>query len=171
MFELATSVDIIAPHEVQAVAVPIMRQYVPTILLPPHITLMFPFVPFDQLDTACETLRQLAVEIAPFEVTLAGYGEFPGVIYMQPVEPAPIKHVFYQLYDAFPDYPPYEGAFGNDLQPHMTVVQLDDDTVSADLSLPDYDPITFQVDKLHVWYGVRHQDLPWLTYEVLPLGR
>jgi 2'-5' RNA ligase len=150
-----------------------MRQYSPASLIRfhPHITLMFPFVPFDQIEPACETLRHLVSDIAPFEVTLVGYGEFPGVVYMKPGNPAPVQALFRQLYDAFPDYPPYEGEFGDELKPHMTVVQLDDDTHSDDLSLPDYDPITFQVDRLHVWYGVRHQDLPWVTYAVIPLRR
>jgi hypothetical protein len=36
--------------------------------------------------------------------------------------------------------------------------------------MPPYEPITFHVDRLHMWYGVRHADLPWLTHAVFPLG-
>jgi len=43
------------------------------------------------------------------------------VIFMKPANPEPIKAIFRQIYDAFPLYPPYGGAFGNDLHPHVTV--------------------------------------------------
>lgn len=171
MFELTTAVVIVAPHEVQSIAVPIIRQYAPDSLIRfrPHITLMFPFVPYARLEAACETLYELAAKIAPFEVTLADYGEFPGVIYMKLADPTPARQVFQQLYATFPDYPPYEGRFGDELQPHMTVVQFDSSAEQPLVPLPRYQPMTFRVDRLHLWYGVRGADLPWLTYDVIPL--
>ena len=171
MFELTTSVVIAAPHEVQAIAVPIMRQYamVNLVRFRPHITLMFPFVPFAELEAACETLYRLCNTIPPFDVTLNGYGEFPGVIYMKPANPAPIQAVFQRIFSTFPDYPPYEGQFGPDLEPHMTVASFDTLVEQPVVALPNYAPITFRVDRLHLWYGVRDADLPWLTYDVTPL--
>ena len=168
MFDLTTAIVIVAPHEVQAIAIPLIRQYGPNNLIRfrPHITLLFPFAPYAQLEAACATLYDLCATIPPFEVTLAGYGEFPGVIYMQPTDAEPIKQVFRQLYERFPDYPPYGGKFGNDLEPHMTIAQFDEHPLVA---LPDYKPITFTVDRLHLWYGVEGADLPWLTYDVIPL--
>jgi 2'-5' RNA ligase len=170
MFELTTSIVIVAPHEVQAIAVPLIRRYSPENLIRfrSHITLMFPFVPFDQLEAATQTLYDLCATIAPFEVQLEGYGEFPGVIYMNPVRPASIQKLFHRLYTAYPDYPPYEGAFGNELHPHMTVAQFEPEQHPV-VSLPDYKPFTFRVDRIHLWYGVRDADLPWLTYDVVPL--
>lgn len=172
MFELTTAVVIVPPHEVQAVAVPIIRQFAPESLVPfrPHITLLFPFVPYAQIDAACATLRALGENIPPFPVTLDGYGQFPGVIYMKPANPESIRSVFRQLFSAFPDYPPYEGQFGNDLKPHLTVAHFDDQAGNAPVPVLDaYDPVTFTVSRLHVWYGVRRVDLPWLTYDVIPL--
>ena len=171
MFEFTTAIVIVMPHEVQAVAAPIVRQYAPETLIRvrPHITLLFPFVPYDQLETACKTLRDVAQQIAPFTVTLDGYGEFPGVIYMKPADPAPIQAVFRQLYAAFPEYPPYEGQFGDDLQPHMSIAHFESAADQAAVSLPNYRPITFHVDRLHLWYGVSDPDLAWLTYDVIRL--
>jgi 2'-5' RNA ligase len=169
MYEFNTAVVILAPHEVLAIAVPILRQYSPDSLIRfrPHITLLFPFAPFGQLDAACEQLYALCREIAPFEVTLAGYGEFPGVIYMKPVDPGPIVRVFQRLFAAFPDYPPYEGRFGSELAPHLTVAQFEAEHSPG--PLPAYPPVSFHVDRIHIWYGVRDSDLPWLTYDVIPL--
>ncbi len=168
MIELTTAIVIVAPHEVQTIAIPLMRQYAPTNLIRfrPHITLLFPFVPYAQLDWACTQLYDLCASIEPFDITLDGYGEFPGVIYMQPANPEPIQQVFQQLYQLFPNYPPYAGKFGNDLQPHMTIAQFEEHPV---ISLPDYQPITFHVNRIHLWYGVKDADLPWLTYDVIPL--
>ena len=171
MFEFTTAVVIVMPHEVQAVAVPIIRRYAPDNLnrIRPHITLLFPFVPYDQLETACQSLNDVAQHIAPFTVTLAGYGEFPGVIYMKPADPAPIQSVFHKLYAAFPEYPPYEGQFGNELQPHMSIAHFETTVEQAAVSLPPFQPIAFRVDRLHVWYGVRDTDLAWLTHDVIRL--
>jgi 2'-5' RNA ligase len=173
MFEFTSAVVILAPHEVQAIAIPILRQHYPDSLIRfrPHITLMFPFVPFPQLNEACEQLYALCREIPPFEVTLAGYGEFPGVVYMKLAETAPVIQVFHQLYAAFPDYPPYEGRFGDELAPHLTVAQFDGEPERPPIALPAYTPVRFRVDRIHVWYGVRDADLPWLTYDVIPLQR
>src|SRR4051794_10274025 len=120
---LSTAVVIFASHEIQAIATPIMRQYAleSLIRVPAHITLMFPFVPYDQLGEAAQTIQSICSHIKPFEITLSGYDQFPGVIFMKPANPEPIKAVFRQIYDAFPLYPPYGGAFGNDLHPHVTV--------------------------------------------------
>ncbi len=172
MFELTTAVVIVPPHEVQAIAVPIIRQFAPDSLVPfrPHITLLFPFVPYAQLDAACLKLRTLAETIPPFTVTLEGYGQFPGVIYMNPTNPESIQAVFRQLFSAFPDYPPYEGHFGNDLKPHLTVAHFDDQAGNSPVPvLPTYAPATFTVRRLDVWCGVRDSDLPWLTHDVIPL--
>ena len=171
MFEFSTAVVIVAPHEVQAIAVPILRRYSPTSLIRfrPHITLMFPFVAFGKLDDACAKLHIVCREIPPFEVTLEGYGEFPGVIYMKLASTTPVTEVFHKLYAAFPDYPPYEGQFGSELAPHVTVARFDDSSEKPLSALPSYAPIRFRVDRLHLWYGVRDADLPWLTYDVVPL--
>jgi 2'-5' RNA ligase len=170
MLDLTTAIVIAAPHEVLATAVPIMLRYSPNNLIRfrPHITLMFPFVPFYQADEACDRLYSVCEKIAPFDVTLDGYGEFPGVIYMKPVNADAIRAVFRKLYNAFPEYPPYEGQFGNDLKPHLTLVTFDPETHRP--LMPHYEPITFRVDRLHMWYGMRHADLPWLTHNVFPLG-
>ncbi|MFN8448303.1 MAG: 2'-5' RNA ligase family protein [Anaerolineae bacterium] len=82
--DFETAVVIIAPHTVQAFAIPLMRQYCFESMLrvPAHITILFPFVPLDDLDAACWKLRDICAGIAPFEVTLDGYGHFPTTTYL-----------------------------------------------------------------------------------------
>jgi 2'-5' RNA ligase len=168
---LETGVGIVGSHNVQAVAVPLLLRYSPHLLTvsPAHITLIYPFVPVDELEAACQTLRAIGREIAPFEITMRGYEQFPLVTFMAPANPAPILAVFHRILAAFPDYPPYRGAFGNALHPHMTVAQFPDEDTQRQADFPEYGSISFTVDRLHVLHGPDTLDRPWLTYDVIPL--
>ncbi|MBN2303503.1 MAG: 2'-5' RNA ligase family protein, partial [Anaerolineae bacterium] len=168
---LETGIIIVGAHNVQAAAIPLLQRYSPHLLtvFPAHITLMYPFVPVDALDPACRTVRAIGQEIAPFAITMRGYGQFPRTTFMTPADPAPILAVFRRIFAAFPDYPPYRGEFGNDLHPHMTVAMFGDDAAQQQAEFPDYGAISFTVDRLHVVYGPNTLDLPWLTYDVIPL--
>jgi 2'-5' RNA ligase len=171
--KLSTTVTILAPHEVQAIAVPTMRRYngESLIRMAAHITVLFPFVPVERLDSACETLGELCANIEPFDITMNGYGQFPLVAYMQPQNDMPIRALCQKVFAAFPDTPPYWGMHGNNPTPHMTVGEFASEADQAQAILPDYAPITFRVSRLHVMYGVNKVALPWLTYTVIPLKR
>lgn len=169
--DYTTALVLVAPHEVQEIAVPILKRYAPDslTLLPAHITLMFPFVKYEKLDSAALELQKVCAEIEPFDVTLDGYATFPGVTYMRIDDPTPIKNLFGVIFAAFPEHPPYGGTFGNDLQPHLTVAKFEHPRQQRTAQLPPYKPITFKVDRIHLTYGVHGVELPWITWEVLRL--
>ena len=171
--QLATAVVIIASHEVQAIAVPTLRRYTPEALIrvPAHLTLLYPFVEYEQLNTACQKLRRILAEVEPFDITMDGYDCFPTVSFMVPADPGPIQAVFRQILAAFPECPPYRGLFGNDLHPHMTVGEFDNEAERQAVTLPDYPPTTFRAECAHVLYGIDGQPLPWITYDVIRLGK
>jgi 2'-5' RNA ligase len=172
--ELTTALMIVAPHELQAIAVPLLQRYARDTLtrVPAHLTLLYPFVAYERLDEACARLREVCATLPAFEVTMAGYAQFPGVIYMPPRNPRPIKSLFHRISPYFPECAPYRGAFGDDITPHLTVGEFegDEDQRAAWAVLPRYAPFTFRVTRLHILYGIDHIALPWLTYAVLPLG-
>jgi 2'-5' RNA ligase len=172
--EFESAIIIVAPHEVQTVAVPILRRYLLDELLqvPPHITLLYPFAAFVDLYEATTRVRKLCASVPTFEITLDGYGEFPGAIFMNLADPAPVKSLFQTLSNAFPQYPPYGGRFGPDLHPHLTVAQFEDESEqqAAFKKLPKYPPLTFTVMNVHVIYGASKSGMPWITYDVIPLG-
>jgi len=165
---------IVPPHELQAIASPILYRYAHDTLIrvPVHLTVLFPFVAYQRLPEACGILREITASIAPFDVTMSGYDQFPGTIFMAPIDPKPIHNIFKRIYTRFPECPPYSGKFGDDLHPHMTVAEFEseDDLGSALKSLPDYRPTTFHVDRLHVMYGIEREPIPWLTHDIIPLG-
>jgi 2'-5' RNA ligase len=171
--QLSTALTLLAPHEVQAIAVPTMRRYNAEsfIRMAAHITILFPFVPVERLDNACDILRDLCASIEPFDVTMNGYNHFAGVAYMQPQDDKPIRALCQKVFAAFPDTPPYWGMHGNDPIPHMTIGEFASEAEQAQAILPDYAPITFRAARLHVMYGIDKVALPWITHAVIPLKR
>lgn len=170
--EYSTAVVIIAPPEVQAFATPLRltHSFEGMIRVPAHITVLFPFVPVTQLDQACKKLTELCADVAPFDVTLSGYGHFPTVTYLKPADPAPIKALYRRIFAAFPDYPPYHGAFGTeDVVPHMTIGEFGSEIERAAATFPPYEPISFRVRNLHLIIGVEHEPVPWVTHDVIRL--
>lgn len=170
--DYATAITIFVPHEVQAIAIPLLKQYAPDNLgrVPAHITLLYPFVVMDRLPQASRKVRTIAADVAPFDVTLDGYGAFPGVLFMEPTNSVPIQALFRKVTAAFPECNPYDGAFGNNLTPHVTVGVFQNEGEQNMAVLPAYKPITFRVERLHVVYGPPRLALPWITYDVIPLG-
>ena len=169
-----SAVVILAPHQVQAFAMPLRRQYSyeSTLRVPAHITVLFPFVPLDELDAAAAKLRDLFTDTQPFDIMLDGYGYFPRTTYLRPANPSPIKALFRRIYAAFPNYPPYRGAFGDDdITPHMTIGDFASEAEREQVVFPAYAPITFRVRRLHLIVGVEHEPLPWITHAVIPLGQ
>ncbi len=170
--EMTTAIIIVAPHEVQAVAGPLLQRYAPetSVRVPAHITLLFPFVAPERLGEVSKKLREICAPIAPFDITMQGYDSFPGVTFMNPANPAPIQAVFRKIYAGFPECPPYGGQFGHDLHPHMTIGEFASQAEQQAAILPDYAPITFRVERLHLIYGPINLALPWITYDVIPLN-
>ncbi len=170
--KLATSIMIVPPHEVQAIATPILQQYGGDNLIrvPAHITVLFPFVAYGQLDAACAKLVTICRGINPFDITMKGYGRFPGVAFMKPEDPRPIQAVYQHIHAAFPNCKLYGGEFGDELYPHMTVGEFETEVEQESAILPDYKPITFLCERLHVMYGVHQRPLPWITQAVIRLG-
>jgi 2'-5' RNA ligase len=97
--------------------------------VPAHVTCLAPFVPPRLIDA--EVLGMLGDVAAAFEgfpVHFPEVREFPGVVWLRPEPEDRFRALTRKLAAAFPDYPPYEGAFP-DPQPHMTVgMDLDPQT-------------------------------------------
>ncbi len=170
--ELTTTIMIIAPHEVQALTAPLRRQYAldKMICVPAHITILYPFVPYEQLDAASEKLRQICAEIEPFDITVEGYGNFPRFIYMKPKNEVPIRNLCHRVFEAFPDYLPFRGVYGDTPTLHMTVGEFATEEERAAAIMPVYKPITFRAERVHVMYGVEKLALTWIAHSVIRLG-
>jgi 2'-5' RNA ligase len=93
----------------------------PSIGIPAHVTLLFPFVPVEKVgDEVRADLRAIFAATEPFSVTFAEARRWPGVVYLAPEPPGPFVRLTEMIVERWPDYPPYEGIHETVI-PHLTV--------------------------------------------------
>lgn len=87
-----------------------------------HVTLLAPFHPEADIDDAVlDHLAGFFADLPPFSFGLTDVCEFPGgITYLAPEPAAPFRRLTLELHRAFPEFPPYGGAF-DDIVPHLTV--------------------------------------------------
>lgn len=90
--------------------------------VPPHITVLFPFVPASQLDEAAMTaLRRAVCSVRRFDFALTDTGWFGGeILWLAPGDASPFVRLTAAVHRAFPAYPPY-GGLHDGSEPHATV--------------------------------------------------
>ena len=92
-----------------------------------HVTALGPFDPAPS-DLALATIADLAAATAPIPVRLAELAQFPnGIIHLVPDPDHRLRDLTARLVAAFPDWLPYGGEFGDDVQPHLTVDAASDE--------------------------------------------
>ena len=89
--------------------------------VPAHVTILFPFVPADELSPA---IRHRLVEAVggtrAFEVRFPRTGRFPGSLWLAPEPAQPFHELIGCVAAAFPEHPPYEGLHEM-VVPHLTL--------------------------------------------------
>jgi 2'-5' RNA ligase superfamily len=90
--------------------------------VPPHITVLYPFVRPDRLSEAViHEVARAAGRFAPFGFALTHLGEFDGEVFYLAPEPAdPFVTITRALWERFPDNPPFGGRFET-IVPHLSV--------------------------------------------------
>lgn len=172
--QLETALLIVPPKQVQVFSFPIRERYDVESFksnVPAHITLLYPFVPPEQVETAIEELNRLCAGISPIEVTLNHYGTFKGAIFLEPSNPEPIVQLNHRLSQAFPEYPVYGGEYGAELHPHLTLARFDDPEEADNIELPPVPSFSFTVDNIHLYLGSIEDDTPFIPRAVISLGK
>jgi 2'-5' RNA ligase len=139
----------------------------------PHITITYPFVPFEQLPQAEMGVRQALSHVAPTRVSLRGFGIFrtSGILYLRPADPERVRVIHRAVQQAFPDYPAYGGIHGDNWEPHMTVGVFTDDSelerAYQELAVQKLF-IGFDVDRVLLKYETDDDGI-WDTWAEIPL--
>lgn len=95
--------------------------------VPPHVTVLFPFVPADDLTGEVEKrLARIVGEAKPFDVTFARTARFPTLIYLEPHPSRPFSVLTEAIAAEWPEHAPYEGEF-DEVIPHLTVAESEDE--------------------------------------------
>ena len=120
-----------------------------------HITVLAPFVP-DPTPTDLAAVAEIASDTAPFEVRLGEVDTFPnGIIHLRIDPEEPVRAMTRAALAAFPGLTPYEGIFGPEPPPHLTL-DAAGETVSQQSTrelLGDLVPMTCVLDRLQLaWW-------------------
>lgn len=94
--------------------------------IPAHITLLFPFVPVEQLDDKVRAeLRGLFAARPAIAFSLTRLVVFPDeTIWLAPEPAEPFRRLTEVIFERYPKYPPYEGIH-DEVIPHLTVTAGD----------------------------------------------
>jgi len=122
--------------------------------LPPHLTILFPFVRATEIDDDLLTeLRRLYAPSRPFAYELATVESFPDAAWLAPVPAEPFHALVEIAREAFPELPPY-GDPGHVVVPHCTI-GTDDDSARVETMVRELReglgpqlPIRCRVDEL-----------------------
>ncbi len=113
----------------------------PSVGVPAHITLVFPFAPVSQLDeVVIGSLAEVIGEASAFAFELRQRARFPTTLYLAPEPAVPFVRLTAAIVRRFPGYPPYEEAFDS-VVPHLTVAHgdaalMDEADADVERSLP-----------------------------------
>jgi 2'-5' RNA ligase len=91
--------------------------------VPAHVTVLYPFLPPARVDDGVlATLTDTFATVPPFDVVF-GHVEWFGdsVVWLAPRPDRPFRDLTAAVVRRFPETPPYEGVFGDDVVPHLTI--------------------------------------------------
>jgi 2'-5' RNA ligase len=144
----------------------------PSIGVPAHVTILFPFVPPPLIDrSVVEELRVLVGHFERFSFELRETRRFPGLLYLAPEPPGPFVQMIEAVTRRYPEYPPYGGSIDS-IVPHVTVAHGDADLLDVvDSTLRPFLPIVAEASEVCLLEEVAPDWGRWQTHTRLPLGR
>jgi hypothetical protein len=120
--------------------------------LPPHVTVLYPFLPGDKIDSqALEKLTAICAAAPRFAFDLPETGWFDNrVLYLAPSPSQPFAELTRSIAAAFPECLPYDGAFATTV-PHLTVGENKSAAAlrRAEIRMRRFLPVS--AEATHVW--------------------
>jgi 2'-5' RNA ligase len=144
---------------------------VPGLGVPPHVTLLYPFMaPAALTDDIRRRVAAIVAAEQAFSFTLRQVRRWPGVVWLAPEPDAPFRSLIASLRAEFPDFPPYGGAYA-EVVPHVTIVEDErpDWLEAAERALPAMLPVRDVAREAQVI--ATREDGKWAVVWRLPLGR
>ena len=91
--------------------------------LPPHLTVLYPWVPAPLTAESVEAAARAVAGTGAIELVFDRLGTFPGgVVHAAVADPDAVVELMGRVWSAFPDTPPYRGEF-SDPVPHLTLAK------------------------------------------------
>lgn len=103
--------------------------------MPPHLTVLYPFVAPHEITPAVLARVQAALDaVRAFDFELADIGRFPDTVWLAPSRIPQFVALTAMVAAAFPAHPPYDGRFGT-IIPHLTVAHTTGDASAIESEL------------------------------------
>ena len=135
--------------------------------MPPHVTVLYPFVAADAIDDDVErALQQIAAGSAPFAFELGEVGRFEEVLFIAPQPAEPFVALTRAVHARWPGHPPYRGEFET-IIPHVTVAsgpEPDGLASAVEATLP------IHAEALELWLMTPRPNGAWATRNRFALG-
>jgi 2'-5' RNA ligase len=137
-------------------------------VVPPHITVLVPWVPDPKAPRAVAALREVAATSSPFEISFDSVAVWDDLVLFEP-ESDRLDGLLSEVWEKFPDHPPYDGQFET-VHPHVTVSTQGGEAVGAEVrdALAQRGDFTVRVGELSTWQ--RGSDGIWQQLDTFPLG-
>ncbi len=140
--------------------------------VPPHVTVLYPFLPPDRIDAAAIARLGEAVATVPaFDLVFARLEWFDDkAVWLAPEPDQPLRALTASVFASFPDCPPYGGEHDDPI-PHLTVGHdwPVDVLRSAAAEVEPQLPIRVSVGAVELLVGSA-QPRSWRTIATLPLA-
>jgi 2'-5' RNA ligase len=144
--------------------------------VPPHITLLCPFLAPSEIPAAeHQRIAQAITDVPQFDFMLTSVNRFPtGVMYLAPAPADPFRMLIDRLRRAFAEVAPYWDGFA-DVVPHVTVADAaltDDATLTAiERVVANHLPVWCAADEVVLMQRIRPAPAPWDIQGRFPLAR
>lgn len=140
--------------------------------MPAHFTVLYPFVlPEDVDDAVLSRLEAAAKRVRPFDAEFDDFGWFADhVLWLAPSHPEQFGSLIRQMTNAFPECPPYAGAF-DQVVPHVTIGEggeVDPLHAATDAIRPQL-PLKVRIKSLSLMVGSQEPG-SWRVVERVALG-
>lgn len=120
---MAHSVIVVRVPEAEPYVSQVREEFDPSAKLgmPPHITVLSPFMPPEHLTVAVlKQIGAIALEVRSFTFQVREIGQLTGALYLVPEPDTPFISLTKRFARQFPEYPPYRGQYDG-FVPHLTV--------------------------------------------------
>jgi 2'-5' RNA ligase len=140
--------------------------------VPPHVTVLYPFVAPDAIDQpALDGLAAAVGSVPAFDLTLARLSWFgDDLLWLAPEPAEPFRALTAAVWQRFPDHPPYGGAHADPV-PHLTVghdAPIEVLRAAAEAIRPLL-PVRAKITTARLMRG-SPDSTPWHTVAELPLA-
>ncbi len=89
--------------------------------IPAHITAIFPFIPPEKIKSEDLLKLKEILKFPKFDFMLEKIVTFPGVVFLEPNNKDKFIEITKKIWENFPDYPPFEGKYLPEINPHLTI--------------------------------------------------